>query len=215
MTSEWAIALTAFVVGLSGAMMPGSLLVVNIQETMRRGLGAWPLVVGGHAALELLMVLALVLGLGAILNDPVIAGILGIGGGLVLGWFGWNTLRACLGGEISLSSALRTEAAAPGRGPLLAGAVATLSNPYWFLWWAGIGAGYVALALRTGPAGVGAFYVGHISADFLWYGLVSLLTVGGLRLVSDRLYRSVLAACGLFIIALAGYFVYTGYRLLG
>ena len=38
-----AILISSFLVGLSGAMMPGGLLIVNINETIKRGLpgGLW------------------------------------------------------------------------------------------------------------------------------------------------------------------------------
>ena len=47
---------TSFVVGLSGAMMPGPLLALNIGEAARRGFWAGPLLVLGHGIVELSLV---------------------------------------------------------------------------------------------------------------------------------------------------------------
>jgi threonine/homoserine/homoserine lactone efflux protein len=55
---------TAFVIGLSGAMGPGSLLVVVVTETFRRGFWAGPAAIAGHAAVEVAMIFLLNLGLG-------------------------------------------------------------------------------------------------------------------------------------------------------
>ena len=50
--SRWAIFGSAFVIGLSGAMMPGPLLSASIGYTLERGfLAGGPLLVLGHAIL--------------------------------------------------------------------------------------------------------------------------------------------------------------------
>jgi threonine/homoserine/homoserine lactone efflux protein len=214
--SGLAIVGSAFVVGLSGAMMPGSMLVVTIAEVGRRGFWAGPLVVAGHALLELLMVTALLFGLSELLALPAVGGTVGILGGVVLAWMGYGIVRVVVSGEVSLQTASAQGRAAsvhPG-GPLrpvLGGIVSSISNPYWLLWWATIGAGYVLLSFGQGLFGVGCFFLGHISADLSWYSLVALAVTGGQRLLPDRLYRAVLAACGLFLIVFACYFVYLGW----
>ena len=67
-----AIFTTAFVVGFSGAMMPGPLLTVTIGESARRGFSAGPLLVLGHAVLELVLILALVGGLSIYLTRTAV-----------------------------------------------------------------------------------------------------------------------------------------------
>ena len=54
---------SSFVIALSGAMMPGTLLTVTISESSRRGVIAGPLLILGHGILELTLVTALLLGL--------------------------------------------------------------------------------------------------------------------------------------------------------
>lgn len=214
--SGLAIVGSAFVVGLSGAMMPGSMLVLTIAEVGRRGFWAGPLVVAGHALLELLMVTALLFGLSELLAMPAVGGTVGILGGAVLAWMGYGIVRAVAGGKVTLSTAAAGQAASAQAGglwrPFLGGIASSISNPYWLLWWATIGAGYVLLSFGQGLFGVSCFFIGHISADLSWYVLVALAAAGGQRLLPDRLYRGILTACGLFLIAFAGYFVYLGWR---
>ncbi|MGE5584028.1 MAG: LysE family transporter [Bacillota bacterium] len=208
--------MSSFLVGLSGAIMPGSLLIVNVNETSRRGVAGGVLCVTGHAVLELIVVVGFVFGLGDVLSRKHVAGAIGLAGSATLLWMAWGIIRdAWRGGtllradEASLDA--RRGAGGWGRfGPVVAGSLATISNAYWTLWWATVGAAYVALALRGGPASVGAFYLGHIGSDFSWYLLVSLAVVAGRQFISDRLYRGLLLACGLFLLALAGYFLWTG-----
>ncbi len=72
------VASTSFIVALSGALMPGPLLTVTVGEAARRGFWAGPLIMVGHSLLELALVLLLLVGLGAWLNQPVILGTVGV-----------------------------------------------------------------------------------------------------------------------------------------
>lgn len=211
--------ISSFLVGLSGAMMPGSLLVVNVNETSRRGLAGGVLCVTGHAALELVVVASFVFGLGDVLARKHVAGAIGLAGSAMLLWMACGIIRDAWRRGVSLrahEALLDTRSA--GRqgwlGPVVAGGLATVSNPYWTLWWATVGATYVALALQGGPGLVGAFYLGHIGSDFSWYLLVSLAVVAGRQFMSDRVYRGFLLVCGFFLVALAGYFMRTGFSMI-
>ncbi|MDO8885688.1 LysE family transporter [Candidatus Oleimmundimicrobium sp.] len=59
--------ITSLIVGFSGAIMPGPLLAVTINEVHQRGFWSGPLIVLGHAILELILVVALALGFQKIL----------------------------------------------------------------------------------------------------------------------------------------------------
>jgi threonine/homoserine/homoserine lactone efflux protein len=97
---------------------------------------------------------------------------------------------------------------------VLAGILTSLSNPYWAVWWATIGLGYIALSLKLGTAGLVAFYCGHILSDLAWYGAISLSLVLGHRLLTDRAYRGLVAACAVFLFGFGLYFGYEGVRAL-
>src|SRR5208337_2637542 len=101
MDSVAGIAVTSFLVGLSGAMMPGPVLTVTIGETAARlrpdtpglngraqvrGALAGPLIVLGHGILEVLLVAAVVLGLGRLLRLGPVIGTVALLGGAVLTW---------------------------------------------------------------------------------------------------------------------------------
>ena len=188
--------------------MPGPLLTVTIAESARRGFIAGPLLIVGHAILELLLVVALVLGFREILSSTRVIGAVGILGGLFLVWMGLGITRSALKGGLSLN--LKVDSSKGAMNPTVAGIVTSLSNPYWTLWWATIGATYVFSSIGKGIPGLIAFYLGHISGDLLWYSLVALAVVSGRRILSDRAYQRILATCGVFLLGLAAYFLYTG-----
>ena len=88
-----AIFTTSFLVGFSGAMMPGPLLGVTVSEAARRGFKAGPLIVAGHSLPELLLVLLLALGLASVIGREGVKVAIGFVGGLFLLYFGWRRNR--------------------------------------------------------------------------------------------------------------------------
>lgn len=204
---------TAFFVGLSGAMMPGPLLAVTVSETVRRGFWTGPLIVLGHAFLELLLVLLLVLGLASVLAGGEVKIIIGIVGGFFLLYFGWGMTNDVRKGRVTLDldrdtkQASAADVSKKGMHPVAAGILVSLSNPYWSMWWATVGLLYITQALQNGPLGVVTFYSGHILSDLVWFSLASAAVAGGRKYVNQKVYNAVLMVCGLFILGLGIYFI--------
>lgn len=193
-------------------MMPGPLLAVNISEAARQGFRAGPLLVLGHGIVELILVVALAWGLSEILGQSLVAGIIGVLGGLFLLGMAFALLRrarhAVAPLEVSPQSARR------GRWLLVTGAVLSVANPFWLVWWATVGTTWVMWSLAVGTVGVVVFYFGHILSDLGWYSLVSLVVARGRRFMSSRVYRGLLAFCGVALTGLGVYFVVSGARFL-
>ncbi len=201
---------TALLVGLSGALMPGPLTAVTVEYALRRGYRAAPLTTLGHALLEVIIVILLLVGLEGYLALPPVAGGIGLAGGLVMAWMGYGMIRGSA--RVTLTPHPSSGRDRSMDSPFWSGLVATLSNPYWFLWWATIGAGYVALSRNHGLPGVLSFYGGHILADFLWLSLLAAAVVTGKRWLTDRIYRWIVLGLGLFLIAFSLYFFWSGLR---
>lgn len=211
--SAGALFFTSLIVGLSGAMAPGSLLVVNVQAVLEDGFAGSLKTVLGHALSELCLVLLMLFGLTAFLAQQTTAAWISLAGSAMLLWFGATTVKDSLQGKYSLDldKTIKNEKQIPYT---LRGVIATVSNPYWLIWWATIGASYFVLAKNAGSP-ISAFFLGHISADFLWYALIAIVLLSGKKFISDKVYSYVLAACGGFLIVLAVYFFYSGIKLLG
>ncbi|NLW45661.1 MAG: LysE family transporter [Syntrophomonadaceae bacterium] len=215
---------TAFLVGLSGAVMPGPLLTVTIGETVRHGMVAAPLIILGHLTLELILVAALALGMVNVVKtgaSPWMA----ILGGLFMLWMGWGMMRDVISGRISLpthndasGTAAEVKQSRPGNKIdwllqsrlVLTGGIISLANPYWLLWWATVGLGYTTMALKSGTIGVASFFSGHALSDLVWYLMIGAAVSGGRKFFTDKIYKALLIICGFFLLGIGGYFIHYG-----
>jgi threonine/homoserine/homoserine lactone efflux protein len=208
-----AIFVSSFIIALSGALMPGPLLAVTIRDTTRRGFVAAPLLVLGHGILELGLLALLLLGLAEWLKGEAATTVIALAGCGALLWMAAAMAREVRSLRFDAGAVDAPLARKGGAGSLLRpvadGVVASISNPYWSLWWATIGLGYLALSRSQGLTGVAFFFAGHILADAAWFMFVGLTVSAGRGRFTDRVYRGVVGVCAgfLFFFALSfGYF---------
>ncbi len=202
----------SFVVALSGAMAPGPLLtytIVRSAQARRRGflIGAW--VILGHALLESALIVALLLGLATLLRTGTAVRLIGAFGGSFLVVMGLSLLRQLMRGGIAPPGADPSGDAIRPANPVLAGVLVSMSNPYWWVWWASVGFAFMAqydISFARWPLLI-AFFGGHEAGDLLWYLTVSVLVSMGRSRLSGRLYQAVLAVCALVIV---GFGVFLG-----
>ncbi|MCG6929263.1 MAG: LysE family translocator [Desulfofustis sp.] len=196
---------TSFVIALSGALMPGPVLSVTVSESVRRGGAAGPLMIFGHSILELALVIALLAGLAPFFSrDEVFIGV-SLLGGFILLWMAFMMFR-----ELPTLTLTIDSHDAKQRNLVVAGILLSLANPYWLIWWATIGIGYIMYSLKFGLAGIIAFYTGHILADLAWYSLISFGVAKGRSFFTDRFYRVLIGGCATFLVVFSGYFLYSG-----
>jgi len=200
---------TTFVITLSGAVMPGPILARTISYAASMGTKAGPLLVLGHAILELVLLLALLAGLAPFLTRPTVMGLVGAVGAVILWWMAAGMLRSLPGLRIDW------EAAPPrAAGPVRDGILLSLANPYWSVWWATVGLSLVVLAMDSGLGwwGFVIFFVAHILSDLSWYLLVSWAVARGRRFLSDRRHRLLVGACAVFLVLFGGYFAFFAWQ---
>jgi len=198
---------SSLIVAFSGAMMPGPLLTITISESGHRGAFAGPILIGGHAILELLLVVALLFGLGPLLENNIFFLIVAFAGGVIMLWMGYNMLKSVPRLTVNLDVTAEKK-----NNLMLTGALMSLANPYWIIWWATIGIGYIVSAQKFGIMGVVVFYVGHIIGDTIWYSAISIAVARGRKLFTDKVYRILIAVCGFFLVAFAIYLVISGFK---
>ena len=200
-----AIFTSSFIIALSGALMPGPLLTVTVSESPQRGAITGPLVILGHGILELALVLALLSGMAPFFKRDEVFVTIALAGGIILFWMAISMFRSLPALRLDF-----TEKEQKPKNLIMAGILMSLANPYWTIWWATIGLGYIMHSVKFGIAGVVAFFVGHILADLAWYALISFSVSKGRSFFTDTIYRRLIGSCAFFLIIFAGYFFYSG-----
>jgi threonine/homoserine/homoserine lactone efflux protein len=187
--------------------MPGPLLTATISESSQRGFITGPLMIAGHAILELALVIALLLGLAPFFQQPVVFAATALIGSVILFWMAFGMFRSLPSLRLSWEGDQKRR-----NHPMISGILMSVANPYWIIWWATIGLGYILYSWRFGFWGIAFFFVGHILADLVWYSLIAAAVAGGRHFLTDRLYRGLIAICAVFLIVFSGYFAYAGFE---
>ena len=198
----------SFLIGFSGAMMPGPLLAVDIAETPRHGWKTGPVLSIGHAVAEIGVVVVLALGAAAVAGNPMVARTIGVVGGAALLLLGGSMAYDALRKRISYGSG--ADKATGGARLAGKGITASLSNPYWFVWWVTVGLALLVRAQEFGVIGPIVFYFGHILSDFVWYTVVSVLLWTGRELIMGMGLKILILGCAIFLLYLGGSFIYDG-----
>ena len=203
--------ITAFIVALSGALMPGPLLAVTLGHSPSYGWKFGPMAIVGHGLLELGLISLIFLGAGQILQARGFQGWVGLAGGLILVWMGKGMVDTVRTKRFEKFG--RSERRGSDRAVFL-GAVMSVSNPYWTLWWATVGLAYLTVAAKSGLVGIAVFFAGHISGDLAWYTLVSTAASRGVEIAGSKFYRALMTVCSIILIILGFWFFYYGFNLL-
>lgn len=187
---------SALTVGFSGAMMPGSLLTYTLQQSLKSGARAGILISIGHAVLELGLILLILLGLGAVLQSDVAQAVIGLAGGALLIVMGIQMVLGALRGSVRIKAGDEQNKAKNYK-LALSGALISAANPYFLLWWAVIGMGFIMKSYAAlGLGGVAVYYFGHITADFIWYVSISAVIAKTRTFIKEKPYRVLIACLG-------------------
>ena len=177
-------------------------------------MGLWVII--GHAIIEIALIIFLLFGFSFLLENKIVVRTIGILGGVILIYFGLSIVRGVYRGDISTSfvNSFGTQNQTPDRSkskglenPVVGGIMVSMSNPYWWVWWATIGFAFMVqfnISFKQWP-GLIAFFLGHEAGDLLWYLIISFLSFFGLRHLNKKVYYGVLVCCGVFMILFGVY----------
>ncbi|ADZ08306.1 Lysine exporter protein (LYSE/YGGA) [Methanobacterium lacus] len=195
---------TSFIVGLSGAMVPGPMLTVTISDSLKKGATAGPKIVFGHIITEFILILLIFAGLGWLIGSETAIFVIGAIGGLIMVLMGFQMARS----SNSLQDLQKSSETSKGYGPIINGILTSVSNPYFFIWWATVGWAFMLKGIElAGILGVTGFLVGHWCSDLGWFGTVSIFTTKGSNIMKDNHYKIIMSVSGIFLMILGVYFV--------
>ncbi len=196
---------TSFVIAFSGAMMPGPFMTMTIGESARSGPWVGPKMIAGHAVLEMVLLVAIFFGLAPLFQKDLFFILIALVGGVIMIWMAQSMFRSLPKLELNTSAASEKS-----RNLYLAGILMSLANPYWIIWWATIGLGYVLHSQKLGVVGIVIFFVGHILGDLVWYSAISVAVGKGRKFFGNKTYRILVGTCAAFLSVFALWLVYDG-----
>ena len=201
----------SMIVAFSGALVPGPMLTLVISSVAKKGFWTSFFIVVGHSLLELAVVICFFIGILKFLDNPLIAKIIGALGGIFLLYIGVDIIVSIFKKKftIDFKSALKQETIT-GKSTIalvFKGILISLMNPYWFIWWISIGAAFLFKSVKFSFMGVTSFYIGHISADFIWYLFIGFMVNTGRRFFNQKIYNGILISCSIFLFYLGIKFI--------
>ncbi len=203
-----------FLTGLSGALIPGPMLAFVVSDTLKKGASSGPLTVLGHISVELLLIVALVLGLGLTGYFLQFKSLIYVIGGIalvVMSLLGVKEAKSrSMPGEID--SEVRLQGAKYAyNSSILGGVLFTAFNPSFIPWWITIGyplllQGFEWLALT----GIVLVSIGHFLSDLSWYSFISYSFAKGTNFFVGKRYEVMMLVLTLFVISLGVFFFIKG-----
>lgn len=188
-----------FIVGLSGAVIPGPLLAFVIFDTARKRKVTGHFIIAGHALWEALIIFLILFGLGSIMLQYKL--FIYVVGGVVLVLMGVLMVRSRDDVKIEGSKI---------NSSLLGGVFYTAFNPTQPPWWASAG---LALILQgyelVGNIGIITVTAGHWLADLAYYALISYMVYKYGKFFIPR-RRQISLLLGVFVAVLGAYFIING-----
>ncbi len=189
-------------ISLTGVMTPGPVFAAAVAKGYKDKKAGLKIALG-HGAVEFpLMAVIALIGFKASewLEEPAVGLVIGVVGGGLLLFLGTNMIR-------TRKSVADGSGASFPYGATTAGAMTTSANPYFFLWWATVGAILVFNAQWFGPMVVVVFAVVHWSCDLAWYSITSYTVFRTRHLWTPTVHEIVFGVCGVLMVAFGIYFI--------
>ena len=180
-------------------------MTMTIGESARNGPWVGPKMIAGHAVLEIALLFAIFFGLAPLFKKELFFLIVALTGGGIMIWMAQSMFRSLPNLKIET-----TATSAKTMNLYLAGILMSLANPYWIIWWATIGLGYVLHSQKLGLTGIVLFFIGHILGDLVWYSAISVVVGKGRKFFGNKTYRILVGSCAVFLAFFALWLIYDG-----
>ena len=212
---------TVAIVTTTGALMPGPVTAVVMAKGLKDKWAGLHIALG-HGVVEFPTIAVIALGFYSFLTNPWVTITIGLLGGALLIIMGLSMLLSRKGAISSIREAKKKSKsggtgaeAAPKCGkddpfpyhPLVVGVLTTASNPYYFIWWATLGAVLVLNALELGLAILIVMSILHFSFDLGWLSFLGFAANKSNKFWDRRAYVAVLMLCAVIMLAFGAWFM--------
>jgi threonine/homoserine/homoserine lactone efflux protein len=202
-----------FFVSLATVLIPGPVTLVASRLTITRSVvtAVWFLL--GAVAVDVVLFSALAAGMAPVLRRIGALPVVELVGGLALVWGGFSSLRDTPDSRQSTVEVNGEQRSVPRL--MLLGALLSLGNPHYWLWWVTGGLAFVEAARAHGEPGLAWMLAALIGGVVAWYIPVIWAVHRGKVLLSKRAEHwvmvaiaGVLLALGLGLTAIGGWRLY-------
>ncbi|MBE0477525.1 LysE family transporter [Candidatus Aerophobetes bacterium] len=196
--------LTVALISLSGVMMPGPVLAATIAKSGGSKF-AGSYIALGHGLVEFPLMFAIYFGLYNFFQNNLIKITLGLVGGVVLIYMGKGIFNLKKEAEITIKDNNTSTST-------LTGAITSMLNPYFILWWVTVGTALIMRSALFGLLGLILFGVVHWLCDFIWYSSVSYGVYRSGEIWGKKVQIVLLGISSLLLIGFGTWFIISSFK---
>ena len=191
--------LISAIISLSGTLMPGPVFAIAIAKGHQNKF-AGAIISLGHGLVEFPLMILIYIGLLRFFTGTEFQMIIAFLGGIALIYLGYGLYRS--------KNDINEDKYDVQWGTFTAGAITTLANPYFFMWWVSIGAVLILSFSSYGFIGFLLFAIVHWLCDFFYNTLVSFTVFKSKRFWNSKVHGIVFGGSGLLLITFGIWFIY-------
>lgn len=196
--------LTVAGISLSGVMMPGPVLAATIAKSWESRF-AGSFIALGHGLVEFPLMFAIYFGFYSFLQNHSVKILLGLVGGVVLIYMGKGIFNLKKEAKTNLQGEYTSKAT-------IAGAITSILNPYFLLWWITVGTALIMRSIIFGVLGFILFSIVHWLCDFVWYSLISYGVNRSGRIWGRKVQVVLLGVSSLLLIGFGTWFIISSFK---
>ena len=209
-------------ISTTGVMMPGPVMAASMAKGLKSRWSGIQVALG-HGVVEFPTIALIYLGFSTVLKDPRVSVTIGLLGGALLLYMGATMVISRKAQAAKMKKAQGSKVKKKAKTvkdkddpfpypPLVAGIITTATNPYFFLWWATLGAALILNAVALGLAILVVMSVLHWSIDLGWNGFIGYAVNRSKGLGRGKAYLAVFALCGIMMLAFGVWFIASAVR---
>jgi len=186
---------TVVLISFSGVASPGTLTAVTVAKGLQNKYSG-VLVSIGHGIVELPLIFLIYFGFTKIFYLPLLKTLIGLIGGIILIFLGITIFKTKKVSQTDLSYRA-----------MFSGVIATISNPYFFIWWLTIGNSLILTSINFGKLAIIIFSIVHLLCDFIWYTFLSFFVYKTKSFFHQKVYKIITTICGVLLILFGIFFI--------